>query len=177
MKTQFFLTMCNAKTIYRKNIPTIIGLFIAFVWICIELRPAMMFFFIPLLCFIVFFDIRYSYYAGVYINDKNMLYKGIFFKRNIDIDSVTCIRQEPERYSNMQTYDAILTDENGNIKFQMYFNHGYYAKDEENGYIFIEEIKRMFKERCICRCVFDQEAIDYLLTLNPNIKVIYYNKG
>ena len=109
--------------------------------------------------------------SGLYINEINIIYRRLFFKRKIDAKNIKCIRLTPERISN-KNHD-LLKDENGNILFQMFIYNNYYKKDNTSNSYFKQEIKRMFVEKQLACCIYDKEALDYLLTLNPNIKVIY----
>ena len=110
--------------------------------------------------------------SGLYITSESLTYRRLFFKKVIDINSIGCIRIKHE-VEKIFGWHQICRNENGNILFRMRFYHNYYEKDQMDGYDTIEEIKRFFIERQICHCVYDKEALDYLLTLNPNIKVIY----
>ena len=112
--------------------------------------------------------------SGLYINETNIVYRRLFFKRKVDAKNIDCIRLNPESVSNKNP--DLLKDENGNTLFQMFVYNNYYEKDKINGCDFIEEIKRMFIEKQLACCIYDKEALDYILTLNPNIKVVYYDE-
>ena len=132
--------------------------------------------YIVLLCFCLFiYNLKYHKNAGIYIDKKSIISKKAFFKKNVNINSIDCVRFQPE-WENIWGIHKVLRDQNGNILFLMRFYHNYYEKDELDGYDFIEEIKRFFVERQICHCIYDKEALDYILTLNPNIKVVYYDQ-
>lgn len=112
--------------------------------------------------------------SGLYINETNIIYRRLFFKRKINAKSIACIRLHPECVSN-KNHD-LLKDENGNVLFQMFIYSNYYEKDNASNSYFMQEIKRMFIEKQLACCIYDKEALDYILTLNPNIKVVYYDE-
>ena len=120
----------------------------------------------PLYCFLI--KVRFDYVSGLIIDNNKLIYIGLISKKNINIHSIKCIRF----YSEYVLYDY-LRDKDGNILYCVDFYASLYEKDEMNSLEFIEEIKRSFVEKKLASCIYDKEALDYILSLNPDIKVFY----
>jgi hypothetical protein len=110
---------------------------------------------------------------GLYIHNQEILYKSNIFSRRIDSLDIKCIRLDHATYRSLDDRTKYLKDHNGNTLYYMYFYGSFYEKDEMNSLEFIEEIKRSFVEKKLASCIYDKEALDYILSLNPDIKVFY----
>lgn len=109
--------------------------------------------------------------SGLYINNDNLCFKRLFSK-TISAKEIKCIRLSPD-FTKGFTGLEYLKDKNGNILYCMDFYASLYVKDEMNGYDFIENLKRLFVEKHLGSCIYNKEALDYILSLNPDIKVFY----
>lgn len=172
MKKTFFLEFSRNKTLFAFFAYAFLWIFFIAIIKAINFITVIVFL---LLLFLACYFKSQDAFAGLYIHNSTIVYKRVFLCKKIDINSVDCIRVEPEHIPSPMSSKK-LKDENGNILFRMRFYHNYYEKDQMDGYDTIEEIKRFFIERQICHCVYDKEALDYILTLNPNIKVVYYDE-
>ena len=117
---------------------------------------------------------KYGCTRGLIIQGEHILYKGLW-KKSVDIQSITAIKIT--RASNNRRYSSLglLKDENGNQLYSMFLVKIYmpWAMNQKEG----QEMKcdvdfsSWGREYIICQLVYDQEVIDHLLRLNPNIVI------
>lgn len=92
-------------------------------------------------------------------------------KKNIAINEIVAIKKANTVTRRKFGSDRELKDINGEQLYSMIF----VAKCVEPGMLREDlsdrDFRMLYREYVICFCTYNQPAIDYLLTLNPNIKV------
>lgn len=110
---------------------------------------------------------------GVYICNEKLHYKGYVFSREITPFDIKCIRLQHAVYTNLFNFTVYQKDSNEKALYYMKFYSSHYETDEMNGLEFVEEFKCSLVEKKLASCIYDKEALDYILSLNPDIKVFY----
>ncbi len=111
---------------------------------------------------------------GIIIND-NEVYEDAFFKkrRRINLNEIAGLVIIPE-YEENRNIHYLIESKKGKTGYTMYWLDS--VNDEmynfkQYSFCFYNEFKKNIKYQC----VYDKEAVDYLLTLNPDIKLIFLN--
>ena len=124
--------------------------------------------------FLVWLCDRYMPTRGVIIQEETLLWKG-FWKKSIDPQSITAIKITQASSRRRHRPFPLMKDENGNQLYSMFLLKIYmpWVMNEKEGQEMQcdEDFCIWGREYIICRLVYDQEVIDYLLRLNPDIVV------
>ena len=141
-------------------------------------NPGVVAFLFRLLLTVGFFICSYKYNSnivGLYIKDTCIYYK-VFWEKKIDPQKITAIKIARATVIGDHRGEGIeLSDRNKKPLYSMILVKGSLEevdliddlKRDKTDYWF----ERFNSRKIICSCIYDQSAIDYLLTLNPNIIV------
>ena len=118
---------------------------------------------------------RFSMSFGLYIENQIVFFKG-FRRKVISVADIYAIKIAESVTWAANGTGIGLRDKEGNKLYTMIL----VKKSPNKNSDLLEDLKKdlsdhrfmIRNERCVlCSCVYDQSAIDYLLTLNPNIIV------
>ena len=110
--------------------------------------------------------------AGLYIDGKNIYYKN-FKKKQIDVNEIVAIKitratSEGGKYSTGSNLKGVDEKQLYSMLFLKEYMEWWMPQQKDMSDC---SFRTNFGEYIICSCIYDQSAIDYLLTLNPNIIV------
>lgn len=119
---------------------------------------------------------KYETTRGLIVDAEKLLYKGLW-KRPVDVQRIVAIKIA-RASTTFKCGDSPLNDikdREGNQLYSMFFLTSYMpwtmAEKEGEPWVNDQGFQHWFREYIICRLVYDQEVIDYLLRLNPDIVV------
>ena len=118
--------------------------------------------------------IKYEMTTGLFINGEELLYRH-FRKKFLNPQDIIAIKITRAAVGYRFSPIDFLKDNDGNQLYSMFLLKNYmpWAMNEKEGQEMTcdMEFSTWGREYIICRLVYDQEAIDHLLRLNPNIVV------
>ena len=126
-------------------------------------------FYIVLVLFLALLFSRYVNSFGLYIEGEKIYYKS-FVEKEICPEGIAAIHVTKAVQKSKYFPTSEIKDENRNCEYTMFFL-------KETTKLMLDSTSpdmtfcSFYKEYIICRCIYDQSVIDYLLTLNPNIIV------
>ena len=117
---------------------------------------------------------KYSLTRGLIIDGETLIRKGLWKKKILPQDivaiKITKVTIRP-RYGA----ESGLIDKDGNQLYTMFLLKGYmpWAMNEKEGRELTSDrtFQSWYGEYAFCSVIYDQEVIDYLLRLNPNIVI------
>ena len=117
---------------------------------------------------------KYYITRGLIIDGESLIRKGLWKKEIFpqDIAAIKITRAVIEHRYGTQTD---LTDKDGNQLYTMFLLKSYmpWAMNEKEGQSLKDDVSfgSFYREYTLCYLVYDQEVIDHLLRLNPNIVI------
>ena len=108
--------------------------------------------------------------CGLYVSEDKLFYQSFTRKLPILPASIAAIKKSAALVSDLYSPLHPMKDRAGNALYTAILVNS--AAPDMQGHKdgdlrFLQE----FRRQIICRCVYDQETVDYLLTRNPNIVV------
>ena len=117
---------------------------------------------------------KYSITRGLIIDGEILIYKGLW-KKKISPQDIVAIKITKAIMMNSKGRKTDATDKDGNQLYTMFLLKGYmpWAMNEKEGRELTSDLtfQSCYGEYTLCRLVYDQEVIDHLLRLNPNIVI------
>lgn len=167
MKSEFFLGTCHYDNIniifaYIGTCSPLILL------LCIApdiLLAATLIFYIVLVSACIFIPRHW----GLYIQQGRVYYKD-WRERSIDVQEIVGIKIM-QAYRHAHLCCGPLTDRQGDPLFMIILLR---SLDDEMYTHRVDDVyfREEFRQHVICYAVYDKEAVEYLLYLNPNIEII-----
>lgn len=118
-------------------------------------------------CFVVFRSLK----LGIYIDGENIFKQGIFIKKRIDIYEIKVIKiAEYAVYAGHAANTISQKDRHGNQLYSAVFMREIIPdlKEHYNDM----DIMMYHRKKVMFKTIYDREAINYILTLNPDIKLL-----
>lgn len=110
--------------------------------------------------------------SGLYIDGKNFYKQGYFIRTEIDLEKVKIIKKietaiPPTKYQRAK----LLKDNHGNQLYSTVFLNGEIPHIDSYPHDYAL-VGGWNNDRVMFKTIYDKDAIDYILTLNPNIKIL-----
>lgn len=164
------------KFVKQSHLPYNAYIALLTITVCICINPQMNslfadLFYIVLVLFLALLFSRYVNSFGLYIEEK--IYYKSFVEKEVCPERIAAIHVTKAVQKSKYFPTSEIKDENGNCEYTMFFlkevtGPVLATKTSDLGDV---EFYSLYKKYIICRCIYDQSVIDYLLTLNPNIIV------
>ena len=117
---------------------------------------------------------KYSLTRGLIIDGETLIRKGLWKKKILPQD-IVAIKITKATIRPRYGAESGLIDKDGNQLYTMFLLKGYmpWAMNEKEGEELTSDgmFQTCYGEYAFCYLVYDQEVIDYLLRLNPNIVI------
>ena len=117
---------------------------------------------------------KYSIKNGLTIDGETLIYKRLR-KKKISPQDIVAIKITKATTSIGRGGHIDLIDKDGNQLYTMFLLKGYmpWAMNEKEGRELTRDstFQSWYGEYAFCSVIYDQEVIDYLLRLNPNIVI------
>lgn len=117
---------------------------------------------------------KYGITRGLIIDGETLIHKGLW-KRKILPQNIVAIKITKAVMGHRYGKDTDLTDKDGNQLYTMFLLKGYmpWAMNEKEGAELTSDhsFQICYGEYAFCSVIYDQEVIDHLLRLNPNIVI------
>ncbi len=117
-------------------------------------------------CFAIFRSLK----LGIYIDGEDIFEQGIFIKKKINIFEIKAIKIAEYSIYYRRATSFTQTDKHGNQLYSAVFMREIVPDLKEN-YNDWDIILR-YRKKVMFKTIYDKEAIDYILTLNPDIKLL-----
>ena len=118
---------------------------------------------------------KHSIKNGLIIDGETLIRKGLLWKKKISPQDIVAIKITKAAISIGRSGDIDLIDKDGNQLYTMFLLKGYmpWAMNEKEGRELTSDrtFQSWYGEYAFCSVIYDQEVIDYLLRLNPNIVI------
>lgn len=125
---------------------------------------------IGVILFLCFFLLWRLHGMGLYITNNSFFHKSFLNTQQLSSDKICAIKISKALGLHRFGSYYELKDSSNELLYTMFLlsSTSENMQAHESGDLcFMDE----YKKHIICRCVYDQSVIDYLLTLNPNIIV------
>ena len=117
---------------------------------------------------------KYSITRGLIIDGETLIRKGLW-KKKISPQDIVAIKITKAAIRFRYGAESDLIDKDGNQLYTMFLLKGYmpWAMNEKEGTELTSDgrFQTCYGEYAFCYLVYDQEVIDHLLRLNPNIVI------
>ena len=117
---------------------------------------------------------KHSIPRGLIIDGETLIHKGLW-KKKISPQDIVAIKITKAVIHFTRGGDVDLIDKDGNQLYTMFLLKGYmpWAMNEKEGKELTSDttFQTCYGEYAFCSVVYDQEVIDHLLRLNPNIVI------
>ena len=125
------------------------------------------------LCTVVIAVLAFRHFKryGLYMSGPRICYK-TFFRKEFSAQNIAAIRITKAVKHSRHIEDVDLKDKYGNQLYSMLFFGEYIPWRMHQEDLGDSTFRTIFREYLLFYTVFDQNAIDYLITLNPSIIVI-----
>ena len=140
---------------------------------CLKIFPEM---FLPMSVLTLLFPLseKYSIKSGLIIDGETLIRKGLW-KKKISPQDIVAIKITKAAIRFRYGAESDLIDKDGNQLYTMFLLKGYmpWAMNEKEGKELTSDatFQTCYGEYAFCSVVYDQEVIDHLLRLNPNIVI------
>lgn len=125
---------------------------------------------VPALIAATVVGLKYCNTFGLYVNGSVLIYK-TFWKKRIDPQKIGAIKIARAVYHQQYSSDVPLINKKGEPLYSMILlkesDLWERTKTDAGDYTF----RCAYGEYAFCICTYNQEIIDHLLTLNPNIYI------
>lgn len=117
-------------------------------------------------CFVIFRSLK----TGIYIDGKDIYVQGDFRKKKVNTSEIKAIKiTRYAMWGRMQTTYP-QKDKHGNQLYSAVFLREI-IPDIKDHYNDLDIIK-YYRKKVMFKIIYDKEAVDYILTLNPSIKLL-----
>ena len=125
---------------------------------------------VPALIAATVIGVKYCNTFGLYVNGSVLIYK-TFWKKKIDPQKIGAIKIARAVYPVKSGGDVPLINKKGEPIYSMILLKESDLWEREKHDLTDHAVREIYGEYAFCTCTYNQEIIDHLLTLNPNIYI------